>query len=58
LKENPRHNQIPVVVSTFSREEDIGRRTQLGAATFFAKPPLFEDLFHNLNNIIKSRLMT
>jgi CheY-like chemotaxis protein len=45
IKSNPDLRDIPVLILTTSREEqDIDMTRQAGAASFLAKPDLFEDL--------------
>ena len=53
LKSHLSYRDIPVIVlSTSSRQEDINRCKDLGAATFFTKPTSYTLLFDKLRDIL------
>ena len=52
IKRNPKLSHIPVVIyTTSSRQEDIRKTKNLGAAAFITKPYLMADLSMKLNDL-------
>lgn len=58
VKGEAKYKNIPIIIlSTSSNPDDIDRCKDLGASAYFTKPPSYEALFDELNNIFTGKII-